>query len=221
MTLVTLMAISVIMLALPDFRASYRYLPVEFALERYYSSREIPSDRIDVLADFANQSVVLQDRYRYHNGLSQLYLLRAIDMYTPALERRPAYRRAEQESIESLRANPAQPGTWLLLTRIRWILHDEPDDIIAAWKMSIFTGRTASNLITERVEIGIAHRGYMDQEGVALLRDQLLLAWRMQPGTLMRALHRRDHNLAITRGLIEDSDPAALQEMEAWVAKLR
>ena len=87
--------------------------------------------------------------------------------------------------------------------------------------MSIFTGRTASNLITERVEIGLGHRRYLDKEGIALLRDQILLAWRMQPGTLMRALHRRDRNLSVTKELIGDSDPNALQEMGAWIARIR
>ena len=39
----------VMLLAWPRLAASYRYLPVEIAISRYFSSREIPSDRLGVL----------------------------------------------------------------------------------------------------------------------------------------------------------------------------
>ena len=103
---------------------------------------------------------------------------------------------------------------------MRWVLHEEPEDILAPWKMSIFTGRTDSTLFTQRMEIGLAHREYMDAEAVAMLRDQLLLAWRTQPGGLMGVLSKWDRDLAVTRPLIESTDPVALAEMETWLAKL-
>jgi hypothetical protein len=86
--------------------------------------------------------------------------------------------------------------------------------------MSIFTGRTDSTLFTQRLEIGLAHREYMDSEAVAMLRDQLLLAWRTQPGSLVGVLSRWDRNLAVTRPLVESTDPVALAEMEVWIDKL-
>ena len=60
-----------------------------------------------------------------------------------------------------------------------------------------------------------------DGAALAMLRDQLLLAWKTHPGTLIQVLARRDRDLDITRGLLEFNDPAALQEMEAWLEKLR
>ena len=210
-----------LLLAWPRLQASYRYLPVEIAIDRYFTSREIPSDRLPVLIRYAEESIGYQDHYRFHDGLSMLHLLRAQDYATPAMERRGAYEEAASEAEASLYRSPAQSDTWVRLAVIRWILHEEPESILAAWKMSIFTGRTHSSVIIPRMEIGLAHREYMDEEAVSMLRDQLLLAWRMQAGSLIRVLHARDRGLAITRPLIENTDPAALLEMETWIERLR
>ncbi len=137
-----LVAIATMMLAWPRLAASYRYLPVDIAISRYFSSREIPSDRLGVLIRFASEAAEQDDSYRYHDGLSLLHLLRALDLNTPALERRDAYLASMDEAKQSLQRAPAQPATWLRLANVRWVLHEEPEDIVAPWKMSIFTGRT-------------------------------------------------------------------------------
>lgn len=217
----TVLAIATLMLAWPRLQASFRYLPVDIAITRYHQDRQIPSDRLTVLIRFAREAIAYHDHYRYHDGLSLLHYLRALDPYSPALERRDTYRQSEAEAANSLQRAPAQPSAWLRLATIRWILHDEPETIIEPWKMSIFTGRTHSSLFANRVEIGLAHYPFMDREAVSMLRDQLLLAWRARPGTLIQALARRDPELAVTRLLLTSTDPEALLEMEAWLAKLR
>jgi hypothetical protein len=216
-----LVAAIALVLAWPRLRASYRYLPVDIAIQNYYSKREIPTDRLPVLIRFAGEAIAHNDHYRYHDGLSLLHLLRALDIHTPALERRDEYRAAESEAMESLQRAPTQPASWLRLANIRWILHDEPENILAPWKMSIFTGRTDSSLVAQRVEIGMAFHDFMDEEGVAMLRDQLLLTWRMQPGSLMQVLHLRDRQLTITHRLIGETAPQVLADMETWFAKVR
>ena len=90
-----LLALAVLLLSWPRFQASFRYLPVDIAIQRYYDDQQIPTDRLPVLVRFAEEAIRRSDHYRFHDGLSQLHLLRALDPYTPALERRPAYRLAE------------------------------------------------------------------------------------------------------------------------------
>ena len=216
-----LVSIAVLALSWPRLQAGFRYLPVDIAINRYYADREIPTDRLPVLLRFAGQAINIHDHYRYHDGLSQLHYLRGLDVYTPARERRDAYRQAEAEAIISLSQAPAQPGPWLRLATIRWVLHDEPEDIIQPWKMSIFTGRTHSGLYTQRVEMGLGLREFLDEEAIAMLRDQLLLAWKTRPGSLVQLLARRDIDLRVTRELLANTDPLALGEMEAWLERFR
>ena len=56
---------------------------------------------------------------------------------------------------------------------------------------------------------------------MAMLQDQLLLAWRMRASSLIGVLARRDRNLALTRILLERTDPAALAEMEVLLERHR
>ncbi|MFC1605471.1 hypothetical protein ACFL33_01240 [Pseudomonadota bacterium] len=218
---VALVAVAVLSLAWPRFQASVRYLPVERAIKAYYKTGEIPTDRLPVLIRFASEAIAHQEHYRFHDGLSTLHVLRAMDYKTPALERRDAYVSAMTEAEQSLQQAPANPATWLRLASVRWILHEEPETIVDAWKMSVFTGRIHPLLFQKRAEIGLAYHGYMDEEGKAMLRDQLLLAWRLRPSQLMQVVAKRDPDLRVSRRLLAASDPMALSEMEAWLEKRR
>ena len=220
MALVAVVSVSVLYLSYPRLIASVRYLPVDRALDRYYADNLIPTDRLTVLIRFANEAIGRNDHYRYRDGLSQLHYLRALDVQTPAKERRTAYRSAEAEAMESLRLAPAQAAVWLRMATIRWILHDEPESIIEPWKMSVFTGRTYTTLYTLRVEIGLAVHEQLADEGRAMLRDQVRLAWRLHPGGLMQVLSRRDPGLRLMRNLLAGADPLIITDMEAWIEKL-
>jgi hypothetical protein len=218
---VALVSITVLILAWPRFQSSFRYLAVDIAIARYHTDQQIPSGRLVLLIDYARQAIGRHDHYRYRDGLSQLHYLRGLDPYTPALERLPAYREAESEAMASLRQAPAQPEAWLRLATVRWLLHDEPDAILEPWKMSIFTGRTHSALYSQRVEMGLAHRAFLDDEAIPMLRGQMMLAWKIRPGALVQVLARRDPELIVTRELLLPVDPAALLEMEAVLDRVR
>jgi hypothetical protein len=197
-----------------------RFIPVDQAIQSYFSSGVIPTDRLPVLIQFAELAIEIDPHHRYHDGLSTLHYLRAIDRRTPALQRLEAYRAAEREAIKSLARAPAQSSIWLRVSQIRWMLHDEPEQVVGPWKMSLFTSRTDTPQYAQRVEIGVAFSQYLDEEGLAMLRDQLLRAWRNQPGRLAKILEDRDPELSVTRELIGKTDPLALLEIEEWIEKI-
>ena len=105
--LIATLAVALMALAWPRMQASYRFLPVDLAVRNYYQEQEIPSHRLLTLITFARQAIAYHDHYRYRDSLSLLYLLRAIDLQTPALERRENYRQAETEAMETVRQAPA------------------------------------------------------------------------------------------------------------------
>ncbi len=207
-------------LAWPRWVSSFRYIPVETAIDSYYRTGEIPSERLPMLIEHANTAIDINSHYRFHNGLSLLQFLRAIDLATPAVERRSSYEASFREAAISLRSAPAQSSVWLRRAYLGWVLHEETDVILSAWKMAIFTGRTDQSQYKSRLEIGIAHRSFMDQEALAMLRDQLMLAWHAQPGAVVAVLAIYDRDMEVSRSLIAQTDPQALQEMEAWLEKI-
>jgi len=219
--LAVFMAAATLALAWPRFKASYRFLPVDLAIERYYETREIPSHRMLTLVGFAQQALAWHDHYRYHDGLSLLHYLRGLDIHTPALERRDAYRAAEAEALETVRRAPAQPEAWLRIATVRSVLRDEPEMVLEPWRMSVFTGRTHSTLVVPRVGIALPYLGYLDAEGRSMLRDQLLLAWALKPRELLVELRARDPRLDRCRELLQAIAPSALAEMEDGIEKVR
>jgi hypothetical protein len=216
-----LLAVLVLALAWPRLQASLRFLPVEHAIGEYYASGEIPSHRMLTLIGFAREAITRHDHYRYHDGLSFLHYLRGLDVRTPALERRGAYRAAEAEAVETVRRAPAQPEAWLRIATVRAVLRDEPETVIGPWRMSVFTGRTHSTLLVPRVGVALPFLEFMDSETRSMLRDQLLLAWSLKPTELLIELKARDPLLEHTRALAGAIDPAALAEMEARIEKVR
>ncbi|RPH97022.1 MAG: hypothetical protein EHM68_09845 [Lysobacterales bacterium] len=221
LSLATTLALATLALAWPRLQASYRFLPVDLAIERYFEDRQIPSQRLLTLLGFAGQAARTHDHYRYHDGLSFLHYLRGLDIYTPALQRRDAFRAAETEAIEAVRRAPAQPEAWLRLATVRSILRDEPETVLAPWRMSVFTGRTHSTLLAHRVGVALPYLEYMDEESRAMLRDQLLLAWSLKRAELLRELKLRDPALQRTRELLQGFAPEALAELEAGIEKAR
>ena len=221
--LATILALSaiVITLSFPRFQAAFRFLPVDIAIRDFQRQGQVASNRLKVLIEFSEQALAMHDHYRFHNGLSLLHYLRAVDPLTPALERRPAYRLAESASMAALERAPAQPAAWLQLATIRWILYDEPETIIEPWKMSIFTGRMHSSLFPARVQIGLAHFELLDREGRAMLRDQLQLAWKLRPQQLLPVLLQYDRDLAKSGQLLINNDPVTLQELGEFLEKHR
>ena len=219
--LIALLSLSLLVLSWPRFLAAFRYLPVEHALNQYYADSEIPSDRLPILIRFAGEAIDIHDHHRYRDGLSRLHHLRALDVNTPARERREAWRSAEAEAMNSLRLAPAQSALWLQLATIRWVLHDEPGTIVEPWKMSVYTGRTHSSLYLRRIEIGLAHLEDLDTEGVAMLRSQLRLAWTARPGALANLLARLDRDLGLVRKVMKGSEPEMMAEVEAWLERIR
>ena len=218
--LAMLLGLILLYLAWPRMQASYRFLPVDIAIERYFDNREIPSRRILTLIGFAGEAIGHHDHYRYHNGLSLLYYLRGLDIHTPALERRAAYRSAETEAMETVKRAPAQPEAWLRMAMVRMVLRDEPEEVIEPWKMSIFTGRTHSTLLVPRTTIGLDYLGFLDRESRSMLRDQLLLAWAMKPVELLRMLKTNDPGLEKSGALLGNTAPATLLEMEERIEKI-
>jgi hypothetical protein len=53
----------------------------------------------------------------------------------------------------------------------------------------------------------------MDGEGQSMMRDQVLLAWQLQPQQLARALRAGEVRLSAMEPLLAEAHPAVLQEM--------
>jgi len=181
----------------PRLQAGIHYLPVDTAVKRYFRSGELPSAQLDALATRAREAIALHPHYRYWDGLSFVNYLQAVDPITPPWLRRPALHRSMIAGLEAVRRAPAKPRTWLRIAQARAALGTDETAIAGALKMSILTGRVEPTLLLPRLELGYAHLDLLDDETVALLRDQTLLGWRVNERGFRRAV--REGRLDVSR----------------------
>ena len=201
-------------LAYPRLHASLLYLPVDTAINRYYDTLEIPSGQLEGLQARAQEAIGIYPNHRYWDGLSQLYFLQGSDTSGPLFGRRKAFENTIEAAESSLALAPGQPRTWLRIAQARSWLRYPPEEVIDALKMAIYTGRVEPSLLMTRLRLGLAYLPRMDAETTAMLRDQLLLAWRMQPREVTRAVKQRSLRWVSIEQLLSETDAAVLSQIE-------
>ena len=110
---------------------------------------------------------------------------------------------------------PARPRVWLRIARTKAFLGHPQEEVIQAWKMSVLTGRVEPTLMLARLELGLRYFAGLDNESIALLRDQAVLSWSVQKKQLMRGLASGSLNIELLRELLSGTHQHIIAEMEA------
>ncbi len=214
-SVVAVSAIVLLSLSWPRLQASLRYLPVDTALSKYRESGTIKPEQLDALLERAGEAIALHDHYRYWDGLSELEVLGGGDMARPYWQRRQMLEQSISSAGEVVRRAPARPRAWLRIARLREFLGYSHDQIIPAWKMSVLTGRVEPTLMLVRLELGFRYFAGLDDESLALLRDQVVLTWAVQKKQLLDALKDGSLEIGLMREILSNDYPDIIKAMEA------
>jgi hypothetical protein len=208
-------ALYTLSLAWPRLHASLLYLPVDTAISNYWEKGETPTTQLRALQQRAEQSIEIHPHHRYWNGLSFLHYLEGADENNSLYERRQAFEHSIEAATVSLGRAPSQPRAWLRIARAGSWLKYPPEEVIAALKMAIYTGRVDPSLFMARLVLGISYLSQMDGEGTTLMRDQVLLAWQLQPREVTKALKNGEIKFTRIEYLLAETHSDVLAEMEA------
>ncbi len=206
-----LLALVLLFMSWPRLQAAWLFLPVEAALSRYFSGHGVDAVQYGPLIERARKAQQTHADYRYLDGLSLLYYLRAIDETSYPWQRRPALHQASEAGLAAVKRNPVQPGTWLRIAHAGAALGTPDAEVVAALEMSILTGRVEPTLLMQRLILAYAYLPMLDPEMRGLLRDQTELAWRLQPRMLSRALAEGRLDAAQVKSVVGDMSPIFLQ----------
>jgi hypothetical protein len=116
---------------------------------------------------------------------------------------------------ESVRRAPAKPRAWLRIARLRAYLGQADAQVIAPLKMSILTGRVEPTLLLSRLQLAYDYLPRLDPETRSLLRDQTVMAWRVNERSFRDYLRDGRIDIESVRGVLGNADAATLSEMEA------
>jgi hypothetical protein len=213
--LVIALALYGLSLSIPRLQASLLYLPVQNAFIGYWNRKPIGPEQLPELKTRTEAAIAHHDHPRFHDGLSLLHYIEAGDEQAPLFQRREAYEQAIAEAEASLRAAPVQPRLWLRKAHAENWLSFTRDRSVDAFKMSVLTSRVEPTLLMSRLLLGYYLVGDLDEEGRALLRDQTLLAWNLRQRDLLQAIRRDELSYPRIKGLLSESHPDVVAEMEA------
>ena len=216
--LVALLAAVLLAISWPRLRAALHYLPVDAAINSYYLEGELPAGSHESLQQKALESLALHEHQDYWNGLSLLYYLQGGDASQPLYLQRESFEKSADAARRSLEMAPVQPRTWLYRALALGWLSFRDISISDAFKMSVYTGRVETALLITRLQLGYSRLGQLDEEARGLLRDQTLLAWRLQQKNVITALKQGNLDFRRVSSLLIRTDSGVVREMEASLA---
>ena len=202
-------------LSWPRLRASVRYLPVDTAISKYWADRKINVEQLDGLIERARESIALHDNYRYWEGLSELQMQSSQDMTKPLWRRRLALEQSVSAAEEMVKRAPANPRIWLRIARASAFLVYPEQQITAALKMSILTGRVEPTLMIARLELGLRYLPGLDEEAVSLLSDQVVLTWELHQRQMLQGIESGSLDFDLLREVLSGRNQEIIFSMEA------
>lgn len=211
-------AICTLILAGPRLVAALNFLPTEAAIERYFLDTRQPIEDIDRLLERARRSAAIQPDQRYWAALGLLRYIRATDTSRSLNEQRTDYENTVTAMGESLHLAPLQPRAWMIRGFAQSWLSFRDIGSVESLKMSIYSSRVEPTLFLWRLQLGLDRFRQLDAEARRLLRDQALLAWRLQSRDITNALKRGGLNISYLSQLLTPADAAVLREMEDSIA---
>ena len=211
---VGVLAALLLLMAWPRMQAAWLFLPVEAALDKYFAGGGLQAVQYEPLMERARHAYSVHEDYRYLEGLSLLYYLRAIDETTYPWQRGPALYQAAAIGADAVARNPIQPATWLRIAQSRAALGGMENDVITALEMSILTGRVEPGLLLQRLELAYAYLPVLSAETRTLVRDQTELAWRLQPRKLAKAMQEGRLDALRVKSVVGDMSPIFLESGE-------
>ena len=115
----------------------------------------------------------------------------------------------------SPRARSTSARTWLRIARASAFLAYPEQQITAALKMSILTGRVEPTLMLARLELGLRYLPGLDEEAVLLLRDQVVLTWVLHQRRMLQGIESGSLDFDLLRVVLSGGNQDIISAMEA------
>jgi hypothetical protein len=218
LSLLTLvLAIVLLTLSWPRWRANLAHLPVDTALSHIWTGDTPSADQLAALSSRAEQASALHDTYAYQDSLSILNYLQAQVPGLDADQRQELLQQSAEAALQSLRQAPMKPAAWLRAALAYKSLGVAPDIVTRFLLMSIYTGRVEPNLLLLRLQTMYDLQRHLDADGRRLLLDQTLLTWRLQPRPLVQSVRSGAIPYHRIAAVLAPANGAVLNEIDGMI----
>lgn len=206
-------SVFVLALSVPRLRASLSVLPADAVQSRYAQTGEFPTASMGYLTDVLVSGIENHDDPAYWAQLGLIHFIRA-ESASDDQARGKDLALALQATGSALARAPVAPDLWLRMAIIRASLEEPSSEVVAAWRLSIDTGRVEPSLAVKRVELGLIYFSALSTEDRLQLLDQARIGWEMKRADLA-AMVRSDPRYRIRfRELVKEAAPEMLAGLD-------
>lgn len=201
-------------MAWPRLLAYLQFLPVQQVQSRLFVSGAAGQDLEGLIAR-SNRAISLHENYSFFSTLSLLHYLQGVDADASLYERRRSLEQSLSSARASLRSAPLQPDLWLRLATAGFQVFLPAQELAAYFRMAVWSGRVEPTHLINRLQIGFALQAQLDDEGLGLLRDQVLLAWNLRQRDFVTAIRKGQLSRQSVESLLAVTHPDVIREMES------
>jgi hypothetical protein len=209
----TLLAIMFVM-SWPRLLSSLQILPVQQMQGQLYKPGAAQTLDLASLQNRTRRAISYHDAYAYHSFGSLLAFAQAAGKDVSLYSKQNLLNESMAEAKLALAGAPLQPDLWLRMAQIGAQTFTAGRQMQEYFYMAIWSGRVEPTHLIGRIYLGFALMPLMDEDGISLFRDQVLLAWNLQQAEFRKAVRSGQLNYRRVAELMSATHPDVVREME-------
>lgn len=179
-----LSSILLLYIGVPRFLAELMLVPGTPIYERLNLGEQVTDEELDVLQDSREQAVSFVDHPKAYNQLGYVFLVRT-QRASSGHERIAFANQAIEALNTSISLAPVNTFAWARLATAYMLVGPEHNPkAVEAWRTSVALARFEPFLFLTRNHIGISLYQELDEEGRAILKEQVNLTYDWNRGQL-------------------------------------
>ena len=206
--LVLALALLTLALAIPRTLASFNALHPETIRQE---SKLLPdSSYLDAIRE-SKQAIDWTSDAEYWHTQAQLLLKHLKKPDLNAHEQRDIVEQAIAATENGLRLSPVDPFAWQRLMLLRQALEMDEQQVVSAFKASLYAGRVEPELAMPRIRLGYELQAHLDTEALDMWLKQIPVAYQFSFNELVQwSAKHPDTQMLVQKALATEPEKAAL-----------
>jgi hypothetical protein len=206
-------SVTLVLVALPRFRAAFNYIPVDTAVQRVHRKGGLAKEKIPELIERGQESIDLFDLAGYWNGISALKFYQAQSEVVSSYLNQESFSYVQNYNKQSLSRSPANSYLWYKQAIVLFKQEKASGEIADALIMSILTGPNESGILIDRLRLCFMVFSEFKGDDRDILVSQVMLAWNAAPNDFLKDLASERKNRIFLVLLLNENHPQILDKM--------
>ncbi len=213
-SVILLAGISLLILALPRFRASINNIPIDNFFASISDNQRLPKlEQIPKYIELSKDSIAQHETAGYWQDLANLWLHQAQIQGSLGNQSKVPIQNASNAARQSLLLSPANSLLSYRLAVISALEKKPPPEIVDLLLISIMSSPHEPGFMSHRLDFCLMYFSAINNQDYPYLVDQIIIFWQHSQKEFLALLQYRNDYLKTIKILLEDKHPVLLNEL--------